>query len=71
VGSHQDKTWIFYPEDLGRIARLSSELKVSEIVARILINRGIGDLAEAQTFLRPQLSDLHDPFLLAGMEEEE
>lgn len=62
------KTWVFYPENPELTSTLSSELKVSEIVGRILINRGIDNSKEAGTFLRPDLNDLHDPYLMADME---
>jgi len=62
------KTWIFYPDNPQRIKKLSSEADISPIVSRILINRGIDNVSDAQTFLRPQLDDLYDPHLLAGME---
>lgn len=39
------------------------------LIARLLANRGIGDPAAAQRFLSASLADLHDPFLLLGMEK--
>ena len=36
-------------------------------LARVLWARGVCTPAEAETFLSPRLSDLHDPFLLSGM----
>jgi single-stranded-DNA-specific exonuclease len=63
------KTWRFYPEDPHRISQLASELNILDIVSRILINRGIDNPEDAEKFLRPQLTDLTDPFLLSGMKE--
>ena len=37
--------------------------------ATLLARRGITDSGGAERFLRPSLDQLHDPFLLAGMEE--
>ncbi|MCL1964422.1 MAG: single-stranded-DNA-specific exonuclease RecJ [Firmicutes bacterium] len=37
-------------------------------LARVLWARGVATGAEAEAFLSPRLSDLHDPFLLHGME---
>ncbi|MHC4943350.1 MAG: single-stranded-DNA-specific exonuclease RecJ [Planctomycetota bacterium] len=51
------------------ITTLASELNVSPIVSRVMINRGISSFDDAEQFLRPQLTDLFDPYLLAGMEE--
>jgi len=38
-------------------------------LAILLARRGVADSASAQRFLHPSLDQLHDPFLLAGMEE--
>ena len=47
--------------------RLSEELSVSEITARLLCIRGLSNPEDARRFLSPTLADLHDPFLLADM----
>ncbi len=36
--------------------------------ARVLWNRGYREPSEAQRFLRPDISNLHDPFLMLGMD---
>ncbi len=38
-------------------------------LAALLARRGVTDSKDAERFLRPSLDQLHDPFLLAGMEE--
>jgi single-stranded-DNA-specific exonuclease len=38
-------------------------------LAILLARRGVADAAGADRFLKPSLDQLHDPFLLAGMEE--
>ena len=50
-------------------AQLAKEINVPETIARILIYRGITTYAEAKEYFRPQLSDLHDPFLMDGMQK--
>lgn len=47
---------------------LSRELGISPILCRLLQERGIQTAAEAKRFFRPQLSELHDPFLMNDME---
>ncbi len=37
--------------------------------ARLLVQRGITDRDSASRFFRPDLSQLHDPFLMAGMQQ--
>ena len=48
--------------------RLAAELSLSPLLCQILINRGITDAAGARKFLAPSLHDLHDPYLLSGMD---
>ncbi len=40
----------------------------SPVMAKILRDRGILSVSEAQKFFSPQLADLHDPFLMPGMD---
>ena len=49
------------------ITALAQALNVENLVAQLLLQRGITSYAEAKTFFRPQLSDLHDPFLMKDM----
>ena len=46
---------------------LTSALNVDELVAQLLLQRGISTYEEAKKFFRPQLSELHDPFLMKDM----
>ncbi|MBP1646843.1 MAG: single-stranded-DNA-specific exonuclease RecJ [Bacteroidetes bacterium] len=50
------------------VAHLSREISVPEPIARILLFRGIDDYDKAKAYFRPSLDDLHDPFLMGGME---
>ena len=50
------------------ITALAQALNVENLVAQLLLQRGITSYAEAKTFFRPQLSDLHDPFLMKDMD---
>lgn len=51
-----------------KITQLAKDLSVDDIIAKILIQRGISSFSEAKKFFRPSLDDLHDPFLMKGME---
>ncbi|MHB8995867.1 MAG: single-stranded-DNA-specific exonuclease RecJ [Armatimonadota bacterium] len=46
---------------------LAHELGLPQTVATVLRNRGIATVSEAQEFLNPSMSGLHDPFLLPDM----
>ena len=48
---------------------LVRELRLHPLSARLLVNRGITDPAIANAFLKPDLSQLHDPFLLPDMDK--
>jgi single-stranded-DNA-specific exonuclease len=50
------------------IDTLSSALHVDSLVAQLLLQRGIDSYEKAKNFFRPQLSDIHDPFLMKDMD---
>lgn len=47
---------------------LANALQVDDLVAQLLLQRGITTFEDAKKFFRPQLSDLHDPFLMKDMD---
>jgi single-stranded-DNA-specific exonuclease len=47
--------------------KMSEELGISPILTQLLIQRGIEDFDAAKRFFRPDLADLHDPFLMPDM----
>ncbi len=49
--------------------KLANELIISPILAKLLVQRGITTFEDARTFFRPDLSDLHDPFLMKDMDK--
>lgn len=51
-----------------KIKALASELKVEELVATLLVQRGIETYDDARQFFRPSLQDLHDPYLMKDMD---
>lgn len=64
--------WKFEPhteEQREAAAKLSDELNISPIIAKMLIRRGISDVQDAKKYFRPQLHDLHDPFLMKDMDK--
>ena len=61
--------WTIKPKpDSKAIDQLAKELKVDGLVAQLLLQRGICSYEEAKHFFRPQLEDLHDPFLMKDMD---
>lgn len=49
--------------------KISNILGINNIIAKIIINRGIKNLSEAKTFLNPSLKFLNDPSLLKDMDK--
>ncbi len=62
----QQKEWAIRPFD-ERSAEFAKSLKVSPLVAQVLINRGITDARTGGAFLNPKLTDLIDPGQMPGI----
>jgi single-stranded-DNA-specific exonuclease len=68
-----EKNWKFRPaplltDDLQIVSNLASQLSVSNSMATMLWQRGVKDFDGAKNFFRPQIEDLHDPFLMKDMD---
>lgn len=63
------KRWTLKPADDNIVNTLHEALKVNPAICRLLAVRGITDYDTAKSFFRPQLSDLHDSFLMKGMDK--
>ncbi len=62
------KRWITKPLPAQEKARFLAEaLNINAYISAILVQRGIETFAEARNFFRPDLSGLHDPFLMLDM----
>jgi len=62
--------WTLKPKpEQFKIDVLTQALQVDDIVATLLLQRGIETYEEAKTFFRPSLEDLHDPFLMKDMDK--
>src|SRR5574344_2123993 len=62
--------WNYQPptQELIEAAKaLGKEIGISPILAKLLLERGITSAADAKRFFHPQLSELHDPFLMKDM----
>lgn len=49
------------------VSALARQLEVSEVVAGLLVQRGLSDPDEAELFLHPQLAQLDDPFRITNL----
>tara|TARA_R110001583_G_scaffold160872_1_gene312791 strand:- start:72884 stop:74623 length:1740 start_codon:yes stop_codon:yes gene_type:complete len=61
--------WKLKPEiNLQITSKLGLELGVENTLAKLLVNRGIETFDQAKAFFRPNLADLHNPYLMKDME---
>ncbi|QOV91298.1 single-stranded-DNA-specific exonuclease RecJ [Humisphaera borealis] len=63
---HRAKQWNLAPRHPAA-EELASRLKVSPLIAQMLLTRGISEPADGQAFLRPSLAALHRPETLHGV----
>lgn len=62
-----EKRWTLKPADEQKVNKLFGVLNIHPEICRILVQRGVEDYESAKLFFRPQLTHLHDPFLMKGM----
>ncbi len=61
--------WILKePADPEKVTRLATEVGIDRVLAELLVKRGVETFEEARSFFRPDLSNLHDPFLMKDMD---
>jgi single-stranded-DNA-specific exonuclease len=61
--------WTLKPKpEEQQVVAFANELKVDPLVAFLLLQRGIDSFEAARTFFRPELFQLHDPFLMKDMD---
>ncbi|MFO0415057.1 MAG: single-stranded-DNA-specific exonuclease RecJ [Bacteroidota bacterium] len=64
-----EKRWQFLPTFEEETQTLSSQLKIDVALCRVLAQRGVDSFEKAKAYFRPQLSDLHSPWLMKGMDK--
>ncbi|MDR1878226.1 MAG: single-stranded-DNA-specific exonuclease RecJ [Bacteroidales bacterium] len=64
------KKWILHSvSDKNKVDRLKETLHIPDALAGILLRRGVKSYEEAQSFFKPVLEDIHDPYLMQDMEK--
>ena len=67
-----EKEWYVvntYSGHESKVKEISNNHNISEIIARVLLNRGISEDNEIDNFLHPKLENLNNPFLLNDMDK--
>ena len=63
------REWVALECDEGMRDAWAAELGIRPVTAQLLLQRGISTLEDADQFLNPTLAQMHDPFLMKGMDE--
>lgn len=63
------KRWNILSTPETKINALQESLKINRTLCNILTQRGIDDFEKARHYFRPQLTDLHDPWLMKDMDK--
>ncbi|GHT09844.1 single-stranded-DNA-specific exonuclease RecJ [Bacteroidia bacterium] len=72
-----EKRWILPQEEDTTIEKIqvlsnilaTNNVPLNTIIAQLLVQRNVTDFDAAKSFFRPQLSDLHNPFLMQDMDK--
>ncbi|MCD8178856.1 MAG: single-stranded-DNA-specific exonuclease RecJ [Tannerellaceae bacterium] len=56
-------------EEIRKRDELVAELGLSPVICLLLVQRGLTSVEQVKKFFKPSLNDLHDPFLMKGMDK--
>jgi single-stranded-DNA-specific exonuclease len=63
------KRWKVLRADEEKVKDLQEALRINYTICKLLVQRGFDTFEKAKHYFRPQLSDLHDPWLMKDMEK--
>jgi len=63
------KRWKILAADRQKSDSLQQALKISPVICDILVKRGVVTFEESKKYFRPELKDLHDPWLMKDMDK--
>lgn len=62
------KKWEYQETDLKVVSNIMKKNNISELLATVLVNRGITNQRDIEIFLNPTRKDFHDPYLIKDMD---
>jgi single-stranded-DNA-specific exonuclease len=62
-----EKKWNILQKNETAIKSLKDSLKINETICAMLVQRGITNFEDAKKYFRPDLNNLHDPWLMKDM----
>lgn len=64
------KRWVLNTvNNIEKVKFLSKQLNIHEVLAQLLVKRGIENFEEAKQLFTPDINHLHDPFLMKDMDK--
>jgi single-stranded-DNA-specific exonuclease len=63
------KRWKILQTEEADVSSLKEALKINRTLCKVLVQRGINNFDRAKQYFRPQLADLHDPWLMKDMDK--
>ena len=63
-----NKKWQIYDTQNEKVEELAKNYNINQLLATILVNRGITKKEDIRLFLEPTRADFHNPFLMIDME---
>lgn len=63
------KRWEYYEQNKELVEKIVAKHNISELLAKILINRNIIEDKQIEIFLNPTRNDFYDPFLMNDMDK--
>ena len=64
-----EKRWKIVAPDRQKSDLLLQSLKISSVICNILVQRGIETFEQSKKYFRPEMTDLHDPWLMKDMDK--
>ena len=64
----QTRNWEQQPAEPFSVDAIARALTLDRHVGRVLVQRGLDTVEQAESFLYPSINQLHDPFLLTDLE---
>lgn len=62
-----NKRWNILQTDSNKVASLQSQLKINSTICKMLVQRSVENYEQAKDYFRPQLTQLHSPWLMKDM----
>jgi single-stranded-DNA-specific exonuclease len=63
----QKRWFIKTSPESSQIEQIQQELKISDLMSAMLLQKGLTTAAEIRSYFNPEISGLHDPFLMLNM----